>query len=47
MADVLNIRSAAQTTWDCVSFGEVMLRFDPGETRIHTTRAFRVWEGGG
>jgi 2-dehydro-3-deoxygluconokinase len=24
-----------------------MLRFDPGESRIHTTRSFRVWEGGG
>jgi 2-dehydro-3-deoxygluconokinase len=24
-----------------------MLRFDPGESRIHTTRAFHVWEGGG
>jgi 2-dehydro-3-deoxygluconokinase len=33
--------------WDCLSLGEVMLRFDPGEGRIHTTRHFRVWEGGG
>jgi 2-dehydro-3-deoxygluconokinase len=24
-----------------------MLRLDPGDTRIHTTRSFRVWEGGG
>ena len=24
-----------------------MLRLDPGEGRIHTTRSFRVWEGGG
>jgi 2-dehydro-3-deoxygluconokinase len=24
-----------------------MLRLDPGEERIHTTRVFRVWEGGG
>lgn len=24
-----------------------MLRFDPGAERIHTTRQFRVWEGGG
>jgi len=30
-----------------VSLGEVMLRLDPGEERIHTTRQFRVWEGGG
>jgi 2-dehydro-3-deoxygluconokinase len=33
--------------WDCLSLGEVMLRLDPGETRIHTTRQFQVWEGGG
>jgi 2-dehydro-3-deoxygluconokinase len=33
--------------WDCVSLGEVMLRLDPGEERIHTARTFRVWEGGG
>jgi 2-dehydro-3-deoxygluconokinase len=24
-----------------------MLRLDPGDTRIHTTRHFQVWEGGG
>jgi 2-dehydro-3-deoxygluconokinase len=24
-----------------------MLRFDPGEMRLHTTRQFTVWEGGG
>src|ERR1700732_5061630 len=33
--------------WDCLSLGEVMLRLDPGEGRIHTTRQFVVWEGGG
>jgi 2-dehydro-3-deoxygluconokinase len=33
--------------WDLVSLGEVMLRLDPGEGRIHTTRQFQVWEGGG
>jgi 2-dehydro-3-deoxygluconokinase len=33
--------------WDCLSLGEVMLRMDPGESRIHTTRQFQVWEGGG
>ena len=33
--------------WDCLSLGEVMLRLDPGENRIHTTRSFQVWEGGG
>jgi 2-dehydro-3-deoxygluconokinase len=33
--------------WDCLSLGEVMLRLDPGEGRIHSTRRFDVWEGGG
>jgi 2-dehydro-3-deoxygluconokinase len=33
--------------WDLVSLGEVMLRLDPGEGRIHTTRTFTAWEGGG
>jgi len=33
--------------WDCLSLGEVMLRLDPGENRIHTARQFQVWEGGG
>jgi 2-dehydro-3-deoxygluconokinase len=33
--------------WDLVSLGEVMLRLDPGDDRIWTTRSFRVWEGGG
>ncbi|MGD0891974.1 MAG: sugar kinase [Terracidiphilus sp.] len=33
--------------WDCLSLGEVMLRLDPGEGRIQTTRHFQAWEGGG
>ena len=37
----------ANRRWDCLSLGEVMLRLDPGESRIHTTRQFSVWEGGG
>jgi 2-dehydro-3-deoxygluconokinase len=32
---------------EVVALGEVMLRFDPGEGRIRTTRSFQVWEGGG
>src|SRR6202167_6549964 len=35
------------TRWDEVSLGEVMLRLDPGEGRIHAARQFAVWEGGG
>ncbi|MBP5859528.1 sugar kinase [Streptomyces scabiei] len=32
---------------DVLALGEVMLRLDPGEGRIRTTRTFQVWEGGG
>ena len=43
----LTLKSAAECRFDQVSLGEVMLRLDPGEDRIHTTRSFRAWEGGG
>lgn len=43
----LKVRPAAECRYDIVSLGEVMLRLDPGEGRIRTTREFRVWEGGG
>lgn len=32
---------------DCLVLGEVMLRFDPGPTRIAEAESFKVWEGGG
>jgi 2-dehydro-3-deoxygluconokinase len=41
------IKSASECRFDAVSLGEVMLRLDPGEGRIHTTREFQAWEGGG
>ncbi len=44
---VIDVRPADSCRYDQVSLGEVMLRLDPGEERIHTTRQFRVWEGGG
>jgi 2-dehydro-3-deoxygluconokinase len=43
----LKIRPKDGCRWDLVSLGEVMLRFDPGEKRIWTTRSFEVCEGGG
>jgi 2-dehydro-3-deoxygluconokinase len=43
----LNIKPKDQCRWDLVALGEVMLRLDPGDGRIHTTRTFQVWEGGG
>ena len=47
MSDILNLRPAEDCRWDCVSFGEVMLRFDPGHGRVRNARQFNVWEGGG
>jgi len=44
---MLNIKPKENCKWDIVSLGEVMLRLDPGDRRIHTTRSFDVWEGGG
>lgn len=43
----LGIKLKSDCRWDFVSLGEVMLRFDPENDRIHNTRNFRVWEGGG
>jgi 2-dehydro-3-deoxygluconokinase len=43
----LTIKPASECRFDEVSLGEVMLRLDPGEGRIHTTRSLQVWEGGG
>jgi 2-dehydro-3-deoxygluconokinase len=43
----ITIRPASECRWDLVSLGEVMLRLDPGDVRIHTARTFRAWEGGG
>ena len=43
----MQIRPASECHWDLISLGEVMLRFDPGNKRIATTRSFEVYEGGG
>lgn len=43
----LDFRPASECRFDLVSLGEVMLRLDPGPGRIHTTRSFQAWEGGG
>jgi 2-dehydro-3-deoxygluconokinase len=41
----LTIKPKQECRWDLV-MGEVMLRFDPGNRRISTTRQFEVCEGG-
>ena len=43
----LKIREKKDCRWDAVALGEVMLRFDPVDKRIWTTRSFDVYEGGG
>src|SRR5260221_13012459 len=43
----MKIKKESECRWDLAALGEVMLRLDPGEGRIHTTRQFQVWEGGG
>lgn len=44
---VLDIKSKDVCGYDLLALGEIMLRLDPGDGRIHTTRSFRVSEGGG
>ncbi len=43
----LDLKPRETCAYDILSLGEIMLRLDPGEGRIRTTRQFRVWEGGG
>jgi 2-dehydro-3-deoxygluconokinase len=43
----LVVKSKDKCRWDLVSLGEVMLRLDPGEGRVATSRGFQAWEGGG
>src|SRR6266478_4247443 len=45
--DSMKIKPRESCRWDLVSLGEVMLRLDPGDSRVSTTREFRAWEGGG
>ena len=44
---VIDVKPKSDCKYDIASLGEIMIRLDPGEERIHTTRHFRVWEGGG
>ncbi len=44
---VLPLRDAAECRYDVVTLGEVMLRLDPGDGRVRSTRTFSVSEGGG
>lgn len=44
---MLEIKSREKCAYDEISLGEVMLRLDPGHSRIKTARSFQAWEGGG
>jgi len=44
---IIDLKAPSECKYDILSLGEVMIRLDPGDERIHTTRTFRVWEGGG
>lgn len=44
---VFDIKPKEACRFDEISLGEIMLRLDPGDTRIRTARSFAVWEGGG
>src|SRR6266480_1373197 len=41
------IKPKPNCEWDLVALGEVMLRLDPEDRRIATTRSFQLFEGGG
>lgn len=43
----IQYKSVEECRYDAVSLGEVMLRLDPGDGRVHTARSFTAWEGGG
>lgn len=44
---MLTFKKEEDCRYDCLTLGEVMLRLDPGEGRIRTSRCFQAWEGGG
>ncbi len=43
----LTLRSAAETRYDAISLGEVMLRIDPGAVPMARARTARILHGGG
>jgi 2-dehydro-3-deoxygluconokinase len=43
----LQIRPITEGQIEMLALGEVLLRLDPGEGRIRSSRLFRAWEGGG
>lgn len=46
MYKMLDIKTKDEVRFDLLSLGEVLLRFDPGDTRIEDAHSFTVWDGG-
>ena len=44
---LIKLKEKNECEFDMIALGEIMLRLDPGDTRIRTARSFRAWEGGG
>ncbi len=47
MASTFQFKPVEQTKYDLVSLGEVMMRFDPGDTPTPRARSARIYHGGG
>ena len=43
----ITVKPPKSTKYDLLSLGEIMLRMDPGDSRIRCARNFDIWEGGG
>ena len=43
----IQVKKAGTCKYDQISLGEIMLRLDPGDSRIRAARRFEAWEGGG
>ena len=43
----IQIKESDTCKYDLISMGEIMLRMDPGDSRIRAARRFDAWEGGG
>ncbi len=43
----LNLKAAADTHYDAIAMGEVMMRIDPGAVPTARARNARIWHGGG
>lgn len=43
---MFEIKDKTSAVTDLISLGEILLRFDPENERIHNARAFRVYDGG-